>query len=68
MLNRVVQAVIVAVVVTLACLLLGAVLAALKIDIAVTVGDFLRQYAGVLGVLAGLWHYFAGGDFLNRSA
>lgn len=67
MLNRVIQGVIVAVVVTLACILLGAILIALKVDIATTVGDFLKQYAAALGILAGLWHYFAGGDFLNRA-
>jgi uncharacterized membrane protein len=62
MLSRLIQAVIVAVVVTLACILLGAILISLKVDIAQTVGDFLKQYAAVLGVLAGLWHFFAGGS------
>lgn len=61
MLGRLVLAVVVAVVVTLACFLLGAILVTLKVEIAVTIGNFLKQYGGVIGVLAGLWHFFAGG-------
>lgn len=63
MLNQIGKSVVVAVVVTLACLLLGAILAALKVDVAVTVGDFLRQYSAVIGVLAGLWHFFTGSNW-----
>lgn len=66
MLSKLIQAVVVAVVVALACILLGAILVALKVEIAVTVGAFLKQYAGAIGVLAGLWHYFADGNLLNR--
>lgn len=65
MINRILAAVVVAVVVTLACILLGAILVALKVDIATTVGDFLKQYGAVIGVLAGLWHYVSGGPFLK---
>lgn len=60
MLDRVIRAVVIAVVVTLACILLGSILIALKVDIAVTIGSFLKQYAGALGVLAGLWSAFSG--------
>jgi hypothetical protein len=60
MLRKLILSVIVAVVVTLACILLGAVLITLKVDIAVTVGEWLKQYGGVLGVLSGLWYFFAG--------
>jgi uncharacterized membrane protein len=60
MLNKLGLAVVVSVVVTLACILLGAILIALKVEIAVTVGDFLKQYAAVIGVLAGLWQFFSG--------
>lgn len=66
MLNRIALAIVVAVVVTLACILLGAILSALKVDIAVTVGEFLKSYGAVIGVLAGLWHFFSGGSFLQR--
>jgi hypothetical protein len=61
MLSKLVTAVVIAVIVTLGCFLLGAILVTLKVDIAVTIGDWLKQYGGVLGVLAGLWHFFAGG-------
>lgn len=62
MLARLILAVVVAVVVTLACILVGAILVTLTVDVAVTVGDFLKHYSGVLGVLAGLWYFFAGGS------
>jgi len=61
MLAKLIMAVVVAVIVTLACFLLGAILVTLKVDIAVTIGQWLKQYGGVLGVLAGLWHFFSGG-------
>lgn len=61
MLRKLVLAVVVAVVVTLACFLLGEILKALTVQIAVTIGDWLTRYGGVLGVLAGLWYYFSGG-------
>jgi hypothetical protein len=63
MLARLVLAVVVAVVVGLACILLGTILATLKVPIAVTVGDFLAAWGWVLGVLAGLWFFFTGGTF-----
>ena len=60
MISRLVIAVIVGVVVTLACILLGLVLGALHIDIASTVGGFLQTYAAVIGVLAALVQFFTG--------
>lgn len=60
MLSRLVLAVVVAVVVTLACTLVGSLLAALNVSAAVVVGNWLKAYAGVLGLLAGLWHFFSG--------
>ena len=60
MLRKLILAVIVAVVVTLGCYLIGGILLSLKVDIAVTIGDFLKNYGGVLGVLAGLWYFFVG--------
>lgn len=65
MLSKLVLAVVVAVVVTLACYLVGAILLTLKVAIAVTVGDWLKSYGGVLGVLAGLWHFFGGSSFFQ---
>ena len=58
MLKKIILAVVVAVVVTLACTLLGAILITLKVEIAVTVGQWLKSYSGVLGALSGLWYYF----------
>lgn len=68
MLKRVVLAVIVAVVVTLACILLGGILASLEVKVAVKVGNFLESYGGVIGVLAGLWHFFGGGFSFSKNA
>ena len=61
MLSKLIQSVVVAVVVTLACYLLGAILITLSVEIAVTIGEWLKQYGAVLGVLAGLWHFFGPG-------
>lgn len=67
MISRLVTAVVVAVVVTLVCILLGAILVTLKVDVAVTVGNFFKQYGAVIGVLAGLWQFFAGGFTFPQS-
>ena len=61
MLSKLIIAVCVAVLVTLACYLVGAILITLKVDIAITVGNFLKTYGGVLGVIAGLYSFFEGG-------
>lgn len=66
MLRKLILAVVVAVVVTLACFLLGGILADLKVDIARTIGKFLKDYGSVLGILAGLWWYFSGRSFPVR--
>jgi hypothetical protein len=67
MIRKLVLALVVAVVVTLGCILLGSILISLKVEIATTIGDFLKNYGAVLGVLAGLWYFFAG-KFLSPSA
>ncbi len=61
MLSKLILAVVVAVVTTLVCVLVGGILISLSVEIAVTIGTWLKQYAAVLGVLAGLYYYFAGG-------
>lgn len=61
MIRRLVLAVVVAVVTTLGCMLVGAVLATIAVPIAVTVGGFLSTWAGAFGLLAGLWYFFSGG-------
>lgn len=60
MLNRIILSVLVAVIVILGCILVGSVLIALDVDVAETIGGFLKTYSGVIGVLAGLWYFFAG--------
>lgn len=65
MIRKLILAVVVAVVVTLACYLLGDLLSALSVPVAVTIGHFLKSYGGVFGILAGLWYYFVGAPNLN---
>jgi hypothetical protein len=66
MLSRLVLAVVVAVVVTLACILLGGILKSLDVAIAVTIGEFLAKYSAALGVLAGLWYFFSNASWWPR--
>ncbi len=66
MLNRIVLSVLVAVVVTLACILVGGILITLTVAVAVTVGQFLKDYGAVIGVIAGLWYYFSGANWPTR--
>lgn len=61
MIARLVLAVVVGVIVYLLCLLFGPLVAELKASFAVTVGNWISTYAGVLGLLAALWYFFAGG-------
>lgn len=57
MLMRLVYAMAVAVLVYLACILLGLILGSLNVPIAATVGGFLTEFAVVIGVLAGLMNF-----------
>lgn len=66
MIETIVLAVIIAIVVGLLLVgLLGPILTGLGVPIAVTVGAFFTKYGWVLGVLAGLWYFFAGGPILG---
>lgn len=65
MLKRIILSVIVGIAVALVCLLLGALLITIKVDFAVAIGEFLNQYAGVIGLLAGIWYYFTGQTLLK---
>jgi hypothetical protein len=58
MIRKLILAVVIAVLVTLGCILLGAILAGLNVLIATIIGDFLKTYGAILGVLAGFWFYF----------
>lgn len=59
--RKLILAVVIAVIVGIVLVgLLGPVLVTVKVPIAVTIGDFLTAWGFVIGVLAGLWYYFAG--------
>lgn len=61
MISRIVIAVVVGALVGLGCLLLGTVLNSLNIPPVEAVGEFLRQWAWVIGVLVGVLTFFRGG-------
>lgn len=59
---RLVAALVIAVVVgLLLSALLGPILITLKVAIAITIGRFFVEWGWVLGVLAGIWFFVAGG-------
>lgn len=60
MLARIILGVVVAVAVTLLCILVGSILISLNVTVAVTVGNFLKQYSAAIGILAGLWYALSG--------
>lgn len=60
MLARLALAVVVGVITTLVCVLLGGILVSLNVTIAVVVGAFLQTYSAVLGVLAAIAFFFSG--------
>lgn len=59
-LARIVIAIIVGIVVWLACGLVGPLLIDLKVSFAVTVGRWLAGHADILGLLAALAYFFFG--------
>lgn len=61
LISRLVLAVVVAIVVGLVCILVGGLLADIKVPVAQTIGHFLEGWGWVLGLLAGLWYFFSGG-------
>lgn len=66
MLSKLVLAVVVGVIVTLACVLVGDLLDALTVQLAITIGNWLKTYSAVLGILAALWYFFAGSTWFRR--
>ena len=61
MIAKLILAVVVAVATGLVLVgLLGPILGSMHVPIAVTVGDFFVAYGWVIGLLAGLWYFFAG--------
>lgn len=59
LIGKVVLSVVIAVIVTLACILLGGILVTLNVSIAVVVGMFLKGFSSAIGVLAGLYYFFS---------
>ena len=53
-------AVVIAVVTGLVLMLLGSILVTLDVPIATTIGSWLEKWGWTLGVLTGIWYYFAG--------
>ena len=62
--RKLILAVVVAVAVTLGLLLLGSILSAHSTNdptgLLPTIGSWLKSYGSLIGLLAGLWYYFAG--------
>ena len=60
LISRIVLAIVVAIAIGLVCLLVGVVLVVIDAPIAVSIGTFFKEWAWVIGLLAGIWHFFAG--------
>lgn len=58
MIQKLALSVVVAVVVTLGCILLGGLLNDVRVAVAATIGSFLEAYSAALGILAGIWYFF----------
>lgn len=61
LLGRIVLSLVIAILTGLLLILLGGILADLKVPIAVTIGHFFVAWGWVLGILAGLWYFFSRG-------
>jgi hypothetical protein len=67
MLSRLVLAVVVGIIVTLACIFVGGLLvSAAPIGWVTDTGSFLKTYGALLGLLAALWYFFSGASWLPR--
>lgn len=64
MIGRLVMACVAGVIVFLVCVLVGGLLAGTTVPFVVTIGTFLKTYAGLLGLLAALVSFFGGGPSL----
>jgi uncharacterized membrane-anchored protein len=66
MLSRLVIACVIGILVFLACTLVGGLLVTTAVSFVVTVGQFLKDFASLLGLLAALWSFFVGGFSFPR--
>jgi hypothetical protein len=60
MLSRIVLAIITGIVTTIVLMFIGTLLVTMDINWVVATGAFLKEFAGLLGLLAALWYFFAG--------
>lgn len=60
MFRKLILAVVVGVLTTLVCLFVGGLLLTMEVSWVVATGAFLKTFAGLLGLMAALWHFFAG--------
>jgi uncharacterized Tic20 family protein len=58
--SKLITAIVVAVIVAIVVFLIGALLVLINIDVIDSIGVFLQSYAGLIGLLAGLYHFFLG--------
>lgn len=56
--KRVILAFVVGIVTLLVCIVLGDALRGTEQHTLVSIGDFLGNFCGLIGVLAGIWFYF----------
>lgn len=66
MLLRLVSALVVAIAVTLGVILVAVILLTVGLDITQAIGGFLKRFAGVIGILAGVWYFIKGGNLFRR--
>ncbi len=62
MISKLITAIVLAVIVAIVVFLIGALLIALRIEVINSIGVFLQSYAGLIGLLAGLYHFFMPGE------
>ncbi len=60
MVNRILKSIIVGVVVALVSGLVGKLLVQIDADFIQAIGDFMRDFAILIGVPAGVWYYITG--------
>lgn len=58
MFGKLILSVCVGVVVILGCILVGDLLAATNVSLAVTVGNFLKTYDTAIGIISAVWYFF----------
>lgn len=66
MVKRIALAVVVAIAVALLCGFVGTLLQATDYELSQAVGNFLKNFSGLIGVLAGVWYYLTRNDTDGR--